>query len=121
MKSRNNDKRKLIPLLKSLSKMKGDDVTHSVDCLSDETIDGICECVYNVIFTDLKLSPRKKSLLKKHIKKKCSVKRLKMIIDKSHPVSKRRALLKQEGSGLPLLLMTAVPFLIDAVKSLISG
>ena len=116
-----NEKKKLIPILKSLTKMSGTDLHDSVDCLSDNTIDGICECVYNELFTDLKLSKRKQSLLKNHIKKKCCIKRLKKITDKSHPVSKRRALLKQEGSGLPLLLMTAVPFLIDLVKSAITG
>lgn len=121
MKTKKGDRKRLIPILKSLSKMKGNDVEHSVECLSDDTIDGICECIYNVIFTDLKLSPQKKSLLKRHIKQKCSVERLKKITNRSYPVSKRRSLLKQEGSGLPLLLMTAVPFLIDLVKSAISG
>ena len=120
MKEEKNEKKKMLPILKSLSKMKSDEIAHSVDCLSDQTIDGICECVYNVIFTDLKLSPRKKSILKKHLKQKCSIQRLKKITNKSWPVSKRRLLLKQEGSGLPLLLMTAVPFIIDLIKSAVS-
>lgn len=115
------EKGKLIPILKSLSKMKGEEVSHSIDCLNDEAIDDICECVYNVIFTDLKLSARKRASLKKHINQKCSSKRLKLITKRSHPVSKRRLLLQQEGSGLPLLLMTAVPFLINLIKSAITG
>ena len=114
------NKAKLVPLIKSLSKMKQDDVSHCVDCLNDETVDSICECVYNVIFTDLKLSSKKKASLKRHIKTKCSIEKIKKITKKSYPVSKRRELLKQEGSGLPLLLMTAVPFLIDLVKSAFS-
>ena len=119
MKQIRTDKKKLLPLLKAFSKMDGKDVGNTVDLLSDEGVDGICECVYNVIFTDLKLSPRKKSQLKRHIKNKCCIKKIRTIIDKSQPVSKRRLLLKQEGSGLPLLLMTAVPFLVDLVKSII--
>lgn len=113
-------KAKLLPLIKSFSKMNKDDVSHCVDCLNDETVNGICECVYNVIFTDLKLSPKKQSALKKHLKTKCSIDKIKKITKKSYPVSKRRELLKQEGSGLPMLLMTAVPFLIDLVKSAFS-
>ena len=97
--------------------MKTEDISHTVDCLSDDTIDGICECIYNVIFTDLKLSPRKKSLLKKHLKQKCSIKRLRKITNKACPVSNRRLLLKQEGSGIPAILATAIPIIIDLIKT----
>jgi|GEM_PF-2412385 len=111
------ERQKLIPLIKAFSKMNPADFSQSLDNLNEKSVDGLCECVYNVIFTDLKLSPRKKAILKKHVKNKCSVDDLKKITLKSHPVSKRRELLKQQGAGLPMLLMTAVPFLIDLVKS----
>jgi hypothetical protein len=41
------------------------------------------------------------------------VHRLNKISKKSHPISKRRKALQQEGKGLPLLLASAIPFLID--------
>ena len=110
-------KEKILPLLKALSKMNETDLAHCVDHLNDSAVDDVCECIYNVIFTDLKLNSRKKAALKKHIKNKCCIDKLKKITSKSHPVSKRRELLKQQGAGLPMLLMTAVPFLIDLVKS----
>ena len=119
-KSSKHSKAKLIPLLKTLSKMNKNDLIHSINCLNDDTIDGICECVYNVIFTDLNLTQRKKTTLKKHLKKSCCIKKIKQITNKTNPVFKRRELLKQQGSGLPMLLMTAVPFLIDLVKSAFS-
>ena len=113
--------KKLVPLIKSLSKMKEEEIGHSIDCLSEEAVDGICECIFNVIYTDLKLNPKKKAALKRHIKQKCSIKRLKLITKKTYPVSKSRLLLKQEGSGLPLILLTAVPFLINLIKSIAGG
>jgi hypothetical protein len=113
-------KKNLIPILKAISKMNVTDFCHSLNNLNDSSVDGICECVYNVIFNDLKLSPRKRNALKKHLKTKCSIEDIKKITSKSHPISKRRKLLKQQGAGLPMLLMTAVPFLIDLVKSAFS-
>ena len=119
-KSDNKSKASLIPLIKAVSKMDHSELYHTIDCLNDETIDGICECVYNVIFTDLNLTAKKKASLKKHIKKTCCAKKIKKISAKTYPVFKRRELLKQQGAGLPMLLMTAVPFLIDMVKSAFS-
>ena len=57
-------KKNLIPILKAISKMNVTDFCHSLNNLNDSSVDGICECVYNVIFNDLKLSPRKRNALK---------------------------------------------------------
>jgi Glu-tRNA(Gln) amidotransferase subunit E-like FAD-binding protein len=113
-------KENIIPLLKLITKTKGDDIAHIIDHLNDSAIDNVCECVYNVIFTDLNLTKQKKSALRKHIKKHCQTDGLKKISSKTHPVFKRRQLLKQEGAGLPFLLMSAIPFLVDLFKNAIS-
>ena len=102
-----------LPLIKVLSGMKPEDLQVILDVLPDEATEIICECVYNVLNTDIKLSPKKKSHLRKFIKSNCSVHRLSKIAKKSHPISKRRKALKQEGKGLPLLLGAAIPFLMD--------
>jgi hypothetical protein len=104
-------KKKYIPLLKVLQKLKPEDVTSVMDFLTDDSIDNICECVYNILNTDLKLTPKKKSHLKKFIKSNCSIHRLHKISKKTTPVSKRRKALKQEGHGLPLILASVIPFL----------
>jgi hypothetical protein len=102
-----------LPLIRVLSKLKSEDITPLLDILPDEATEIICECVYNVLHTDIKLSSKKKSHLKKFIKSNCSLHRLEKISKKSLPVAQRRKALKQEGKGLPLLLGAAIPFLMD--------
>lgn len=108
------DIKKDIHLLQMLSKMKGDQFSGVLDSLTDETIDNVCECVYNVIYNpSLKISSRKRANLKKFIKSKCSIHKLKTISDKKQPLFKRRQVMRQEGKGLPFLLASAIPFLIN--------
>jgi hypothetical protein len=102
-----------LPLIKVLSKLKAEDITPLLDVLPNEATEIICECVYNVLHTDLKLSAKKKSHLKKFIKANCNAHRLEKIAKKSVAISKRKKALKQEGKGLPLLLGAAIPFLMD--------
>ena len=108
-----NEKKKYLPLLDTLRKLNGNDVSNIMDFLTDDAIDHVCECVYNVLHTDLSLSSSKKTRLKKFIKSNCSIHRLKKISKKTLPVSKRRKALKQEGKGQPLLLPSVIPFLAN--------
>jgi hypothetical protein len=111
----NPDKKKYIPLLNVLKKLNGKDLSDVVEFLNDDAIDNICECVYNVINTDLNLSSKKKSNLKKFIRSNCNIHRLKKISSKRESIFKRRRALKQEGRGLPMIIAAAVPFLIDLI------
>ena len=104
-------KKEFLPLLEVLRKLKSDDVPKVIDHLHDRCINHICECYYNVIHTDLKMSAKKRNKLRNHIKTNCKMHRLKTICNKSTPVFKRRKALKQEGKGLPLILSAAIPFL----------
>ena len=104
-------KKEFLPLLEVLRKLKSDDVPKIMDHLHDRCINHICECYYNVIHTDLKMSAKKRNKLRNHIKTNCKMHRLKTICSKSTPVFKRRKALKQEGKGLPLILSAAIPFL----------
>ena len=111
--SNKNEKKKLITLLQSLKKLSPDAIKTVINHLSDDSIDSLCECVYNVINVDLKLNKNLKRKIIKHISKKCSKHRLKCIMNKKHNISKRRKALSMEGGfgGLGLLLSTAIPFL----------
>ncbi len=81
---------------------------HIIKHLDDDGINDICECIYNVIFTDLNISKRKKDILRKHIKQYPNIKN---IINKKVSVSKRRQALIQHGSGIGLILSTVLPLL----------
>jgi len=102
-----------IKFLKLVKQMKKDDFEHLIDYLDDRSIDHICECVYNVINTDLNIQRQKLFSLKQHIKKNMNSKRLKMISNKKVPLLKRRKAIKQEGRGLPFLLASVIPFLAN--------
>ena len=109
------EKSKYIPLLNTLKKLKPKEVSDIIDFLNDDAIENICECVYNVIHTDLKLPNRKKNKLKNFIKSNCSVHRINKISSKKENIFKRRKALKQEGKGLGMILATAIPFLVDLI------
>jgi len=101
----------IIKVLKKIKKMKMKEFSKFVRGSDDSMINDLCECVFNVINTDLNFKPRKKTCLKKHIHKNCSKIRLKKIMNKRIPLSKRKTALAQEGRGLPFLLASAIPFL----------
>ena len=113
-----NDKNKHLSLLKLIEQLKskkggGDHVSVLLDRLDDTSIDEICECMYNILHTDLNLPTAKKTQLKKLIKQHCPIHHLTKVTKKSVPVSNRRKHLKQIGGGLPMILATAIPFLVD--------
>jgi len=57
-------------LYKSLHKLKPDVLCDVIQHLDDNSINDLCECVYNVIHTDLSLSPKVKQRLRNQLKKK---------------------------------------------------
>jgi|688.fasta_scaffold07282_18 putative N-acetylmannosamine-6-phosphate epimerase len=109
------NKKKYLPLLNILKRLKPKDVSDIMEFLTDDAIDNICECVYNVIHTDINLPSRKKAKLRNFIKSNCSIHRINKITSKKEALFKRRKALSQEGKGLPLLLGAAIPFLTDLI------
>lgn len=103
----------LIALLECMKNMNSKEIEAVIGALKEDKIDDICECVYNVIRTPLKISNDKRKKLKHYLKKHSSKKRLDIISKKSIPVQKRRKALQQEGKGLGMILATALPFLVD--------
>lgn len=102
-------------LYQSLHKLKPNILSDVIQHLDDKSVDNLCECVYNVIHTDLSLAPKVKNKLRKHLKNKCSKKNLSIITTKKHPVSKRRKALSQEGTGIGLILGTVIPYLAKLI------
>mgnify|MGYP003524707271 FL=1 len=97
--------------LKAISRLPKDQISHVVEHLDDNSIETICECVYNAIYTDISASKRKKKLLQKNLHKHCCLSNLKLITSPNVSVSKKRKALKQEGTGLGLILSTIVPLI----------
>jgi hypothetical protein len=96
----------------ALNKLPKNYHQHIIQHLDDDSIDAICECVYNVIYTDISLLPtRTKKTLAKNLHKHCCVKNLRTIATSSISVSKRRKALQQEGTGIGLILSTIVPLI----------
>lgn len=102
-------------LYTSLHKMKPDLLKNVIQHLDENSIDNLCECVYNVIHTDLSLSPKAKQRLRSQLKKKCSKTNLRIITNKKIAVSKRRKALSQEGAGLGVILATVVPWIAKLI------
>lgn len=102
---------KFLKVLGILKRLKAADIGYFIEHLNDSCIDNICECVFNVINTDLNLSKTKKRTLRNHIKRNCCMKRIKSITDKKIPIFKRKKALIMEGRGLPLILASVIPFL----------
>lgn len=100
-----------IKILKRVKKMTSKEFSKFIKDADDDVINDLCECVFNVINTDLRFKKKKKTCLKQHIHQNCSKLRLKKIMNKKIPLSKRRSALTQEGRGLPFLLASAIPFL----------
>lgn len=100
-----------LPVLKALKKLNADDIQYFIEHLNDSSIDNICECVFNVVNTDLKLSKAKRLKLRNHLKKNCCLANIKKITNRKVPIFKRRKALSMEGRGLPLILASVLPFL----------
>ena len=96
---------------KVLHKLPQNVFRHIIEHLDNDSVDLICECVYNVLYTDLKLSTKTKNALKNKLHKHCCLKNLKMISNKKLSVSKRKKALMQEGEGIGLILSAIIPLL----------
>jgi len=107
----NKTAKRKFKLYSALSKTKPNILGDVLEHLSDSSVDDVCECVYNVIKTDLKLPANIKKRLRQQLLQKCSKKNLSIITSKKVPVSKRKKALSQEGAGIGLILGTVVPLL----------
>ena len=96
-------------LYECITKVPNNLRNHILKHLDDDSINDVCECLYNVVFTDLNLSKQKKQLLRQHIKK--SIPDIELLTNRGMSVSKRRQALSQQGKGIGLILSAILPFL----------
>lgn len=115
MKKVKNNLQEKMKFYKVLQKLKPDLLKDVIQHLDDNSVDALCECVYNVIYSDMSMSQKTKKMLRKKLKKNCSLQNLKKISSKKVSVSKRRQALSQEGTGIGLILATVVPWLANLI------
>jgi len=70
-----------IELFRALGKLPPDSLGNVFKCFNDKGIDAVCECVFNTIYTDLKI-PRNKRNKIKHLLKQGSRKNIYTITNK---------------------------------------
>ncbi len=104
----NKDKALLISALKKLS---NNELSHIIKHIDSAGIEHISECVFNTIYTDLKLSKRKKQKIKAKFNNETSRKNIGIITNKRNNIIKKRAALLQEGEGLGLILSAIAPLI----------
>ena len=105
------EREKYIGLLKITKKLKPEERSELVRYLKNDAVEFLCECVHNVLYTDLGIKNRNK--IKKQIKNNCSIHRLKVISSKSKSSDAKIKALRQEGKGLGFIISAALPFLIN--------
>jgi len=97
-----------------MKKLKPEDRSKILPYLKNDAVEFLCECVHNVLYTDIGL--KNKNKIKKKIKSSCSVHRLKTIANKSKPFDAKVKALGQEGKGIGLILSLALPFLANLIS-----
>ena len=86
-----------LELLKLLTSLRAKNRCKVLKLLDDNSVNFICECVFNVCFTDLKLSRNKRKKLKSKLKSQEKV--LRYLARKDNSVKNRRYLPPEEVSA----------------------
>lgn len=100
-----------IKLFTALSKLNSENFTHILKHIDSKGVESICECVFNTIYTNMRLSGRKRNNIKTIFKEKKARRNLGIITNKSKNSERKRKALIQEGKGIGLILATVAPLL----------
>lgn len=98
-------------LLDALSGVKKDKLVHILKHIDEKGVESICECVFNTIYTDLKLSNPKRKSIKNTFSNKKKRRNLNIITNRDIDFKKKKRALLQEGQGIGLILATVAPLL----------
>lgn len=104
-------------LIRGLKKLDKEELTHIITYFDKKGIHKLCECVWNTIYTNLKLPKSKKNKIKAVLNNNRSKKNLAIILKKSGNKLKKKAAILQEGEGLGLILSAIAPL----IASLFTG
>ena len=99
-----------LPLLKILKKLKPEERREVITRLGDQSIDDVGSFVYNAIFTNMGLNPKRRRYLRKNLNT-CMKDLLIIADDKIDRKIRHSKLAKQSGSGLGILLSALVPLI----------
>ncbi len=100
-----------INLFKALSTLNSENLTHILKHIDSKGVESVCECVFNTIYTDMRLSGRKRNNIKTVFKDRKARRNLHIITTKLKPSDKKKRALIQEGRGIGLILATVAPLL----------
>jgi hypothetical protein len=98
-------------LLDALSGVRKDKLVHILKHIDEKGVESICECVFNTIYTDLKLSNPKRKSIKNTFSNNKKKRNLNIITNKNIDLKKKKRALLQEGQGIGLILATVAPLL----------
>jgi hypothetical protein len=98
-------------LISALKKLDTNELTHIIKHIDSKGIEHLCECVFNTIYTDLKLPKNKRRKIKNKFNNDKSRKNINIITKKQSNILKKRAALLQEGEGLGLILSAIAPLI----------
>lgn len=104
--------KKILSFFKLISNLNNSNRKIALQYVNDEGLEYICESVFNILYNPdctSNLSKNKKIKLIKTLKPKSA--NYQRIGTKKYPLSSKRVKIIQSGSGLSLLLSTAIPFL----------
>jgi len=107
--------KKIVPFIKTMSKLRKNDLTNVLSHLDDDGVNMLCECIYNCISGN-KLSTQKQKKLKRALRGKKHLYRY--LSKKGNSLRVKRKLLPQIGGALPLILTTVLPVVVDLISSL---
>ena len=116
------DIKKHAPLIYSILGCKSPDGRNVIlSNLSDSSLDFICDCLKDIIYNPHKLNipPKKIQFLRRQLNKD-KKKLLYLTKTKANRKRKRNIIAHQTGGGIGIALATALPFLIQEIKSLIN-
>jgi hypothetical protein len=102
---------KAIPMIKSLCRMKGDDIQALLPFLNGRARKVIYQCLYNCVFNN-----RIEESVKKELRRKLtgSERTVSYLANPLNSVDKKKKLLRQRGGAfLPIILSTLLPMLVS--------
>ncbi len=108
-------KRCHVTLLKGLKRLQKDELQEILLRLSDNSIDDLCEVLYNLSFSKLKIHPSRRRRLKRLIGNHLAVYH-KITNKKSSTKHRRRLLVNQSGGSLGAIIAAGLPIIIDLVS-----
>ena len=105
--------KKFLKLWKQIKSRRGAQFAKLISRLPADKIHLLSECVYNALYTDLRLSQKARARVRARLiphKKDFA-----RIADKKEPIKSKRKLLLQHGSGIFTLLGSLVPVIVSAI------